>query len=46
VVTIVSTEALTTNEHWLPMVPGEALLLRCGELVAHHDPQCRISAAV
>jgi len=38
VVTIVSTEPLTTNECWLPMAPGEALLLRCGELVAHHDP--------
>ncbi|MCX5944914.1 MAG: class II glutamine amidotransferase [Cyanobacteria bacterium] len=38
VVTIVSTAPLTTNELWLPLQSGEALLLRSGELVAHYSP--------
>jgi glutamine amidotransferase len=38
VVTIISTEPLTTNESWLAMVPGEALLLQAGELLAQHTP--------
>jgi glutamine amidotransferase len=41
VVTIVSTEPLTRNETWLPLRPGEALLLRHGELVQHHQPVMR-----
>ena len=32
VVTIVSTEPLTTNEHWRQLEPGEALLLQNGEV--------------
>jgi len=42
VVTIVSTEPLTTNEQWLPLQSGEALLLRAGELVDHFIPPAQI----
>jgi glutamine amidotransferase len=42
VVTIVSTEPLTRDEAWLPLQPGEALLLHRGELVLQH--QCVIRA--
>ena len=45
VVTIVSTQPLTTNEQWLPLVNGEALLLRSGELVAHHTPEPALGQA-
>jgi glutamine amidotransferase len=45
VVTIVSTQPLTTNEHWLPLQCGEALLLRCGELVAQHTPEPALGQA-
>ncbi|MCT0206575.1 class II glutamine amidotransferase [Synechococcus sp. CS-1332] len=41
VVTIVSTEPLTTDERWIPLDPGEALLLRGGEVVRHTDPMGR-----
>lgn len=34
VVTIVSTEPLTTNETWRALDPGESLLLVDGEIVA------------
>ena len=33
VVTIVSTEPLTTNERWRSLEIGEALLLQCGEVI-------------
>jgi glutamine amidotransferase len=33
VVTIVSTEPLTTNEIWRPLTPGESLLLQNGEVL-------------
>mgnify|MGYP003347251002 FL=1 len=36
VVTIISTEPLTRDEDWLPLQPGEALLLRRGEIVQRH----------
>ena len=36
VVTIVSTEPLTTNETWRALAPGESLLLVDGEIVACH----------
>ena len=36
VVTIVSTEPLTTNETWRPLEPGESLLVVDGEIVACH----------
>lgn len=39
VVTIVSTEPLTTNERWIPLQSGEGLLLQAGELVDHHIPE-------
>lgn len=32
VVTIVSTEPLTTDEIWIPLQVGEAVLLRAGEV--------------
>lgn len=35
VVTIVSTEPLTTDEQWLPLQAGEAVLLVGGEVVRH-----------
>ena len=35
VVTIVSTEPLTTDEEWLPLQAGEAVLLVDGEVVRH-----------
>ncbi|MEA5416996.1 class II glutamine amidotransferase [Synechococcus sp. BA-132 BA5] len=38
VVTIVSTEPLTTDERWTPLDPGEALLLQGGEVVRHAGP--------
>ena len=38
VVTIVSTEPLTTDEMWLPMQVGEAVLLRGGAIARHHRP--------
>ena len=38
VVTIVSTEPLTTDEVWLPMQVGEAVLLRGGAIARHHRP--------
>jgi glutamine amidotransferase len=37
VVTIVSTEPLTTNEIWHPLEVGEAILLRGGEIVRRRD---------
>ena len=46
VVTIVSTQPLTTNEQWLPLLNGEALLLRSGELVAHHIPEPALGQAL
>lgn len=33
VVTILSTEPLTTDEHWQPFQPGESLLLQAGEVI-------------
>jgi predicted glutamine amidotransferase len=33
VVTILSTEPLTTDEHWQPFQAGESLLLRAGEVI-------------
>ena len=45
VVTIVSTQPLTTNEQWLPLQCGEALLLRSGELVAHYTPEPALGQA-
>ena len=33
VVTILSTEPLTTDEHWQPFQAGESLLLQAGEVV-------------
>ncbi|MCP9773468.1 class II glutamine amidotransferase [Synechococcus sp. Tobar12-5m-g] len=36
VVTIVSTEPLTTDELWRPLLPSEALLLVHGEVELHH----------
>jgi glutamine amidotransferase len=36
VVTIVSTEPLTTNESWRLLEPREALLLQAGEVVRRH----------
>jgi glutamine amidotransferase len=36
VVTIVSTEPLTTNETWRPLQPGEGLMLEHGEVTQHH----------
>ncbi|MEA5441435.1 class II glutamine amidotransferase [Cyanobium gracile] len=38
VVTIVSTEPLTSDERWTPLVPGEALLLRGGEVIRRAGP--------
>jgi glutamine amidotransferase len=38
VVTIVSTEPLTTNEQWRPFAPGESLLLVDGEIVVRSLP--------
>lgn len=48
VVTIVSTEPLTTDEQWLPLQAGEAVLLIGGEVVCHQPPAatpCRIPGA-
>ena len=36
VVSIISTEPLTTDEHWLRLQVGEAVLLRRGELLHQH----------
>ena len=33
VVTILSTEQLTTDEHWQPFKAGESLLLQAGEVI-------------
>jgi len=38
VVTILSTEPLTLDEHWIPLQVGEALLLSKGDIVAHAAP--------
>jgi glutamine amidotransferase len=43
VVTIVSTEPLTTDEEWLPLQVGEAVLLVGGDVVRHHVPAASIS---
>ncbi|MCT0212483.1 MULTISPECIES: class II glutamine amidotransferase [unclassified Synechococcus] len=40
-VTIICTEPLTKDEPWRPLAPGEALLLRHGEIVLHHQPVLR-----
>ncbi|MCX5948955.1 MAG: class II glutamine amidotransferase [Cyanobacteria bacterium] len=36
VVSIISTEPLTTDEQWLRLQVGEAVLLRRGELLHQH----------
>ncbi len=48
VVTIISTEPLTTDECWTPLAVGEALLLRGGEVVrrAVPSPPVPLSLAV
>jgi len=38
VVTILSTEPLTTDEQWRPFAAGESMLLIEGEIVHHHLP--------
>jgi predicted glutamine amidotransferase len=45
VVTIVSTEPLTTDEEWLPLQAGEAVLLVDGEVV-HRQPPDPVSAGI
>ena len=45
VVTIISTEPLTKDEQWLPLLSGEAVLLVDGEVVRHQPPAtaaCRV----
>ena len=38
VVTILSTEPLTTDEHWQPIEPGTSMLWSNGELLCQHHP--------
>jgi glutamine amidotransferase len=38
VVTILSTEPLTTDEHWHAIEPGSSMLWSGGELLCQHTP--------
>jgi glutamine amidotransferase len=46
VVTLLSTEPLTSDEHWQSLLPGESLLFRAGELVARRRHGVRPQPAV
>lgn len=37
-VTVVSTQPLTSNEQWRQLLPGEALLLKQGRILLRHLP--------